>query len=59
MSFQMKILETNPAMTRNSSPLSGLWNLRNRIKNIGAINAAMGRVHLPLKKKRKMKPSKK
>jgi hypothetical protein len=58
MSFQMKILETSPTMTKYTNPFNGVCNLRNRIKNIGAANAAIGRIHLPLKKKRQMNPKK-
>jgi len=54
----MKIFEINPTMIRNINPFNGLWNLRKRIKNIGAKNAAIDRIHRPLEKKRNIKPNK-
>jgi len=57
--FQMKILEIQLAITKMRNPLNGFWYRRNRIKNIGAANAAIGNIHLPLEKNRKTKPNKK
>ena len=57
--FQMNMFDNQPARTMIKKPLSGFWNRKNLIKKIGAINAAIGKIHLPLKKKRKIKPIKK
>ncbi len=40
----------------NGIPLKGFWSLKNLIRNKGAKKAAIGRIHLPLEKKRNINP---
>ena len=54
--FQVNMFDIQPASTINKNPINGFCNLKKRIRKRGAINAAMGKIHLPLKKKRNIKP---
>ena len=57
--FHTNMFDTQPAITISKNPFKGFCNLRNLIRNIGAKYATIGKVHLPLKKKRSIKPIKK
>jgi hypothetical protein len=50
------MFDTNPARTIIRNPLNGFCNRKKRIRNIGATKAAIGKIHLPLKKKREINP---
>lgn len=56
MFFQINMFEIQNTNNNNRNPYKGFLNRKKRIRNIGAISAAKGKIHLPLKKNRQTNP---